>query len=82
MTNENVVDANKKSCVSYDCGSVSSRSASTVRAPPQFPTFVLRYVVSKHSLLTNDFGEEGARAVTEAMKETRALRAYGLQNQG
>ena len=78
MTHEKVVDVNKKSCVSHDCGSVSSRSASTVRASPQFPTFVLRYVVSKHSLLTNDFGEEGARAVTEAMKETRALRAYGL----
>ena len=78
MAHENVVDANKRSSVSHDCGSVSSRSASTVRAPPQFPTFVLRYVVSKHSLLTNDFGEEGARAVTEAMKETRALRAYGL----
>ena len=82
MANENVVDANQKSSVSYDCASVSSRSASTVRAPPQFPRFMLRYVVSKHSLLTNDFGEEGARAVTEAIKETRARRAYGLLSRG
>ena len=82
MTNANVVDANKKSCVAHDRGSVSNRSASTVRAPPQFPTFVLRYVVSTHSLLTYDFGEEGARAVTEAMKETRARRANGLLSHG
>ena len=61
---------------------MSSRSASTVRAPPQFPRFVLRYALSKHSLLTNDFREEGARAVTEAMKETPARRANGLLSHG
>ena len=82
MAHENVVDANKRSSVSHDCGSVSSRSASTVRAPPQFPTFVLRYVASEQSLPTDEFGEEGARAVTEATRETRARRANGLLSHG
>ena len=77
-----VADANQQPSVSHDCGCMSSRSASTVRAPPQFPTFVLRYVASMQSLPTNEFGEEGAGAVTEAIKETRARRADGLLSHG
>ena len=75
MTHENVVDANQRSSVSHGCLSVSSRPASTVRAPPQCPSFLLRYALCEARSFKNEFRDKGARAVTDAMEVTRALRA-------
>ena len=39
------------------------------------PVFFFAMLFSKHDLSTNEFRDEGARAVTDAMEATRALRA-------